>query len=98
MQPWFGKSQTGTVTTPNGVMPASNGHIIVGYDQNDPAQIARQVNRMLAAGGDNLFLYLYGKPASEQAHKLTKNKATPNYFTPGFKTPLPPPLGGVDEK
>src|SRR2546426_3231428 len=69
MQPWFGKSQTGTVTTPNGVMPASNGHIIVGYDQNDPAQIARQVNRMLAAGGHRILLYLVCKPRYKQAPK-----------------------------
>ncbi len=98
MQPWFGKSQTGTVTTPNGVMPASNGHIIVGYDQNDPAQIARQVNRMLAAGGYSILLNWYGNRDSKQAHNLTNSNAIANYLTGCFNTTCPLRMGMMIDK
>ena len=98
MQPWFGKSQAGTVTTPNGVMPASNSHIVVGYDQNDPAQIARQVNRMLAAGGYSILLNWYGNRDPKQARNLTNSNAIANYLTGCFTTTCPLRMGMMIDK
>jgi hypothetical protein len=98
MQPWFSKSQAGTVTTPNGIMPASNSHIIVGYDQNDPAQIARQVNRMLAAGGYSILLNWYGNRDSKQARNLTNSNAIANYLSGCFTTTCPLRMGMMIDK
>jgi hypothetical protein len=98
MQPWFGKSQAGTVTSPNGVLPASNSHIIVGYDQNDPAQIARQVNRMLAAGGYSILLNWYGNRDPKQARNLTNSNAIANYLTGCFTTTCPLRMGMMIDK
>ena len=98
MQPWFGMNQLGIVTTPNGVMPASNSHIIVGYDQNDPAQIARQVNRMLAAGGYSILLNWYGNRDPKQARNLTNSNAIANYLSGCFTTTCQLRMGMMIDK